>query len=350
MLTGAGFTNNFGSHLAHEVWAEIFNDKNIQKYPEIINSLYNTQINIDNAITSHQFDYEAAYHQIIYGKYDGGKYHPYKKEVKDAFKGVIKLIYERIDDIVRNHMLTDRVGTYGKFPEDTNIYDLVRSFDIDTKENYIFTINQDIFIERHIKLGFYIPGFPVNERATNIFGLEKNKQLDDKHYYYVPNLSTSVIKIEDRANKDNHLFYIKLHGSCNWFKSIKDSSEHVMIIGYNKIKQSKGEPLLNYYHDVFTDVVNKGDVNILIIGYGFKDDNINKILKNAVYNNGLRLHVINPAPINKFYEFNQYPLVSENLKLRRWIEDGLKGYYPYKLSDIMANDILFNTLKENFFN
>ncbi|KAF5421924.1 MAG: hypothetical protein C5S44_05655 [Candidatus Methanocomedens sp.] len=35
LLTGAGFTKNFGTPLASEMWAEIFNHKKIQAQPKI---------------------------------------------------------------------------------------------------------------------------------------------------------------------------------------------------------------------------------------------------------------------------------------------------------------------------
>ena len=35
LLTGAGFTKNFGTPLASEMWAEIFNHKKIQAHPKI---------------------------------------------------------------------------------------------------------------------------------------------------------------------------------------------------------------------------------------------------------------------------------------------------------------------------
>jgi hypothetical protein len=57
LLTGAGFTKNFGTPLASEMWAEIFNHKKIQAQPKI------------KELMTTDFDYESIYYSILEGSY-----------------------------------------------------------------------------------------------------------------------------------------------------------------------------------------------------------------------------------------------------------------------------------------
>ncbi|MCO5382417.1 MAG: hypothetical protein NHB15_10310 [Methanosarcina barkeri] len=59
LLLGAGFTKNFGGLLASEMWAEIFNNENIQTQPRIKKLMQNN------------FDYESIYYSVLEGIKDG---------------------------------------------------------------------------------------------------------------------------------------------------------------------------------------------------------------------------------------------------------------------------------------
>jgi hypothetical protein len=49
LLTGAGFTRNFGGFLANQMWDKIFNREQVQNHPSLVNLLK------DN------FDFESVY-------------------------------------------------------------------------------------------------------------------------------------------------------------------------------------------------------------------------------------------------------------------------------------------------
>lgn len=57
LLTGAGFTHNFGGFLANEMWALIFNSPDVQKRPSLASLLRK------------DFDYESVYQSVMYSKY-----------------------------------------------------------------------------------------------------------------------------------------------------------------------------------------------------------------------------------------------------------------------------------------
>jgi hypothetical protein len=53
LLTGAGFTKNFGGFLASEMWAQIFNSRQIRPHKEL------------GKILRHDFDYESVYNRVL---------------------------------------------------------------------------------------------------------------------------------------------------------------------------------------------------------------------------------------------------------------------------------------------
>lgn len=53
LLTGAGFTKNFGGFLASEMWAQIFNSHHIRPHKEL------------GKILRHDFDYESVYNRVL---------------------------------------------------------------------------------------------------------------------------------------------------------------------------------------------------------------------------------------------------------------------------------------------
>ena len=56
LLTGAGFTHNFGAPLASELWAAILNHEAVQNTPRVREAMLS------------DFDFESFYHRVISGK------------------------------------------------------------------------------------------------------------------------------------------------------------------------------------------------------------------------------------------------------------------------------------------
>lgn len=84
LLTGAGFTRNFGGFLANQMWDKVFNHEQVQHYPSLVNLLK------DN------FDFESVYNEVM----DGNGYPP---EVQMALRQAVKNAYDQLDDATRNY-------------------------------------------------------------------------------------------------------------------------------------------------------------------------------------------------------------------------------------------------------
>ena len=57
LLTGAGFTKNFGGPPGQEMWSKIFNHSQAVNFPRIKELLFN------------DLDYESIYHKIVNGNF-----------------------------------------------------------------------------------------------------------------------------------------------------------------------------------------------------------------------------------------------------------------------------------------
>jgi hypothetical protein len=331
LLLGAGFTKNFGGLLADEMWAEIFNHQDIQAQPRIKKLMQN------------DFDYESVYYSVLEGLNDKENLFPPKKfkpkEIK-AIKEAIKFSYDHIDEILLNNMLDN------SFHEWSNCVNrLLLNFGNTEKTSFIFTLNQDLFIERFYRnppntnppsrfhnARLYIPGidkYPVwfmGEEDTpfnTIPTYEEVKQfytLKDNEYYTLSNKDEFDSKKCNLLNEGSY-FLIKLHGSYNW-KSSDGSS--AMVIGRGKTKHINNEPLLQHYFELFDRVLSKGNRRLLVIGYGFGDEHINSVISNAVKEHGLKIYILSPESQSHFKE-----RLSKGCKTTETtiIWNGISGYF-----------------------
>lgn len=336
LLTGAGFTKNFGGLLASEMWAEIFNHEKIQAQTRI------------KELMSDDFDYESIYYNIIEGSYTNDE--------KEAIDDAVKFAYEYIDSILRqfiiNHpyplelsIVNDLVS---KFSE-TGSYSYIGTnnvthyvFPETSIKSFIFTLNQDLFFERlypsHADAKLSIPGIKNN---SNWFTTHFNKPLNREDYCQLPE--------EEELNRnadllsDGNFFLIKLHGSYNW-RSFDGSD--IMVIGRGKYEQIQKEPLLKYYFEIFENVLSQNERRLLIIGYGFSDKHINRIISKAVKDKGLKIYIISPDSPE---EFKKKLCEKSGLGINIWQE--ISGYFQYSLKEIIfsKNTGKNTAIKQHFY-
>lgn len=105
-----------------------------------------------------------------------------------------------------------------------------------------------------------------------------------------------------------------------------------MVIGQGKEAQIHDEPLLSKYFEVFNRVLSEKDRRLLVIGYGFRDSHVNRIIADAIQNHGLRLFVMTPEPPASLHD-----RLCQN-ELGRQIWSGLGGYFPWPLLRMFPGD------------
>jgi hypothetical protein len=292
LFTGAGFSNNWGGFLAKDMWAEVFNNENIQAERRLRKLLLS------------DFDYESIYSSVI-------NEDKWTVAEKNAMKVAIENAYLNLDNTIRHNNAMNTA---------TTINSLLSYFIPNEGENrkgIFFTINQDLLVERKLWLNISLLGFPAESNAQKISNINSSELKDE---YFIRLSEEEKIVTFEKENR-NKCFYIKLHGSQNW----KDfENNNLMIVGKRKTDIIKKIPILKYYFEFFQKVLCEGNKKLLIIGYGFKDNHINKIISTAVDNKKLKVYVILPESIESFKAI---------LKDYQSIYNGLSGYLPYKLSD-----------------
>lgn len=300
LLTGAGFTKNFGGFLATEMWSQIFNDRRVQTSQKL------------REVLRRNYDYEAAYSKVIDDSH-------FSDDEKQTMRDVILDTYMRLDNAIRNWVFdgsSQRLNIYG-------LGDLISKISSQKKNPYFFTLNQDIFAER--RWGHPSPGAP---KFAHGIGPMDSKSFRVENFVVLP--KENIPELVQRGVADHRgVHYIKLHGSYGW-KSSKGSNQ--LVIGTNKEALIKREPLLQEYFKIFKGAIAEGDKKMLIIGYGFADKHINEALLKGVEDHGLELYVINPNPLweleNRMRNGHFYAIK---------LIDGIRGYFPYELREIFPS-------------
>lgn len=299
LLTGAGFTHNFGAPLASEVSTLIFN------------SISNNNVRLLELLRNN-FDYEDVY-QIVMNSFD------YDQATKNTLTNAIKNAYDIINDLIKNTGLSG-IGFI-------NFKEFIQSFSKKNNACFIFTLNQDLFIEQNEARFFETPlEVPTPGKIITSDEHPFERQRINISYNDFDSYKKKIEK--DFSKNDPRLYYIKLHGTCDWYKE----ETQVMVLGHSKNELISTEPLLKWYFDIFNEQIRKNDTKLLIIGYSFRDAHINQ----AIYNHreNIKIYIINPQSFEDFSsELTNKPFGSEIKKL-------IVKYYAVNLIKLMGTDTI----------
>lgn len=316
LLTGAGFTANFGGPLAREMWSKILNNPKIESLPGVKNLLLSN------------FDFEQVYSDVSRGA-------GFSQTDKDLFQTVISEAYSDMDETLKSYVHSG-FNQYGcNWGNVTSFLCLFNGSGNEVGAH--FTLNQDILIERAKAPGaaaLGITGVRYREYWDSIFsGQIKTDQR---------------ITLYDQAEleefKSKHLpsvgsfYYVKLHGSHGW---LSYTGKAQMIIGKNKTEDIEQEPILKWYFELFKEALNRTDVKLFVIGYSFRDQHVNDLIVKAIEEFKLKIYVISPENPETLRDRLEdkipnggYEVNSHNMKI--W--GAIHGYFPYSLADIFPND------------
>ena len=278
LLTGAGFTKNFGGFLADEMRAFI------------VNKVGNRQA-LMALLNSSDLDYESVYVKVIYGDYS--------EEDKSVLANAAIHAYQRLDDAIRG-ITWNRDSPHG-----VNLYGVKKFLDrfgstINGLRGYFFTLNQDLFIERWYGQETLLK-IPGNLNLPTIH-VAPSRKLEGGDYLPVPAANKiESVRAEDnkKTSSSGRYHYLKLHGSFNWLDD-KDPGKRIMVIGGKKWEQIQNIPILHYYHEKFREVLTQPSRRLCIIGYSFRDEHINKVISEALTKRDLKLFVICPQSYSAF--------------------------------------------------
>jgi len=307
LLTGAGFSHNFGGFLADQMWGHILNNPDVSTHATLRRKMLDGRYNLN---------YEKIYSDLRVRK--DPRFITYAKAVFDA--------YQRLDEILRVSIFNEG-RTHGIALPEVNQW----LFELgDSQSNgIIFTLNQDLFFERQRVAKFFdelvLPGIPKEGQPRSV---APSKQIHPV---------VEVPRLEEPNLKLGRLNLIKLHGSCNW---IDESAGETMVIGGNKEQAIKEHRLLEAYFALFREKLSQPRVQLWIIGYGFRDRHINSAIVGGIKRAGLRIYVIDPRLPQTFRK----DLASELHFGTIW--NAIHGYIPNTLKGIFPVGDSFNSLTD----
>lgn len=314
LLTGAGFTANFGAPLARQMWSKILNNTKIENMPEVKKKLLSN------------FDFEQVYADVL-------RSGSFSQEDKESFNLIMIDAYSSMDETLKSYV-------HGGFQQyGINWYGISSFLQLfagfSTKTGAHFTLNQDILLER--------------AKASMPLGIVPNTHRDYWDSFFSgqidPNKKITLYNdIELEAFKENNLpssdknYYIKLHGSHGW---LSHSGKGGMVIGKNKVEDIESEPVLKWYFELFEKSIYRHNINLIVVGYSFRDDHINKCILKAVQEYGLKIYIISPEDPETLKN-RLHGKISENLLYEvsnnKNIWEAISGYFPYRLSEIYPKD------------
>ena len=110
-----------------------------------------------------------------------------------------------------------------------------------------------------------------------------------------------------------------------------------MVIGNKKTGLIDREPYLKWSHAVFGQVLKGPGCELVVIGYGFGDEHINRVIADSIQHHGLKLHVVSPEDRRAFKNklmpihgaIEKYPPTDGSI-----LWNGLCGYYQGRVVDL----------------
>lgn len=236
LLTGAGFSKSFGALLCNELTAIFFNYLIQEK--EIQKKIINQ---------TDLYNFEQILSEI-------------RKNYPDKIATIQKILEEIFRQMQSNMNFRHEVTGQANYQENS-IAHFFWKFDC------IFTLNQDS-----------LPNMKKDQFSTRFGDHQPNMAFSSQRNSY--NLS---------FKNGNNIPYIELHGAYDW----KD----VFILGSNKEEEIKSRPQIKKFHEFFEKSLSDGNSKLVIIGYSFCDNHINKMISKGI-KNGLEIFIWDPGVLN----------------------------------------------------
>jgi len=201
------------------------------------------------------------------------------------------------------------------------------------KFDAIFTLNQDVFLERNylnnnVMLmsggrldGYSIPGM---RRIHN-----PNPSHDELTH---PNIAAHEPSGDFQLNQRLQP-YVKLHGSSNW----RTGEQRIIVLGGRKTGLIDRFPVLKRYHEYFRQCLSSGPARLMIIGYSFGDDHINNAIMEAVKGGQLELFVVDARGLDVIDKNKGIAIYSPDIIYSTLIP-GVRGASSRTLREIFGPD------------
>jgi hypothetical protein len=311
LLLGAGFSRNWGGWLASEAFEYLLGR------PEIDDPL----------------------RQLLWKHRRGEGFEGALGEVQEQFL--------RSGDPISREQLRRLEAAIGQMFADMNRGFANRNFEFQTDTAYlvrtflvlfdaIFTLNQDLLLERHylndnVMLGNHPRG---RWNGWQIVGMQR-RHAQDAGFVVPGEVNLGVwVPAPKAIIEPRYQPYIKLHGSSNW----RDAMDaRIWVMGTNKRATLTHYSFLTQLHDLFRQSLTTGPARLMIIGYSFNDEHINEIVLSAADRGQLEVFIVDPLGIGVLDKNASHPIYSEHDLLQR-LKPHVVGASRRPLGEIFGAD------------
>jgi SIR2-like domain len=272
LLTGAGFSHNWGGWLANEAFEYLLGCS-------VVTSVIATELWKAKATGA---GFEGAL-ESLRGQYATYKDVRHETELK-TFESMLLGMFNTMNSSYATVDFEPGRDPARLGPQPTLVRDFLCRFD------KIFTLNQDTLLEQHYQHSDLLGGSTGRWFALQTPGLEEMKiggKVFEKPGVHTP--TKPPFAVSDRNQP-----YFKLHGSSNW--RTEDGSS-LLIMGGNKSANIAASELLSWYAQEFCKALREPGARLMVIGYGFADTHINGHIREGAAA-GMKLFVIDPNGVD----------------------------------------------------
>lgn len=260
LLTGAGFSYNWGGPLAGDIFKSILADTGI-----------------DERTREMLFDTDGAFETVLADLQASTD--PDNKKRYDKMISAVAGVFNGINNAFMQMQF--------EFENPPSVQHSMASFL--SRFHVIFTLNQDALVELH-----YHPalGPPMNWGGMFLPGM---KRLNPQSSGTLHDRLAIMEPTGERRIGGGVQPYMKLHGSVNWVES--SSGSRILIMGGAKAVSIGRFPILIWYHEEFRRMLTQPDARLMVIGYGFGDAHINDAIAEGL-KTGLKLYIVDPFALD----------------------------------------------------
>jgi hypothetical protein len=314
LLTGAGFSRNWGGWLANEAFEYLLGAPEIDDY--LRNALWAAKIRgegFEGALSMVQGAYASS--KTAEAKHRLDKFTKAVVGMFDAMQAAFNKLDYRESGLRLQHFLSQ--------------------FDA------IFTLNQDTLLET-----IYAGDVRWSERWYGSY-LPYMKFIKEPVHQYTFMLREPMMQDFQFATRENDQPIYKLHGSHNWFA--EPQGDRLLVMGGNKTASIGAFEVLARYLVEFRTMLSQPDTHLMIIGYSFGDPHINDAIQIAA-TKGMKIFIMDTLGVDVIDKRNIRAQIPELVTdLMHALMPQIVGASRRPLTDIINSDHVENEKVMRFF-
>ena len=276
LLTGAGFSRNWGGWLANEVFEYLLGAPEIDDYLRSV--LWASKLRGEG--------FEGAL-SIVQDAYASSKSDESKQRLVRFTRAVIGMF----------EMMQSAFNKIDYRESGLRLQQFLSRFDA------IFTLNQDTLLET-----IYAGQVRWSDRWYGSY-LPYMKFIEEPAQPYQFMLREPLMQNSEFVTNENDQPIYKLHGSYNWLA--EPHGEHLLVMGGNKTASISTFSVLARYQNEFRSMLSQPDTYLMIIGYSFGDPHINATIQ-AAATKGLRVFIVDTAGVDVIDKRNSRAQIPES--------------------------------------